>query len=104
MIARMWRGRTAAADAADYADYVERTGIAGYRATPGNRGAWLLCRIDGDSAEFVTLSLWDSTEAIRAFAGPDHEAAVFYPEDDAWLTQRETRATHWEVVEGAPAL
>ena len=101
MIARIWRGRTAAADAEAYAAYVERTGIAGYRATPGNRGAWLLRRVDGESAEFLTLSLWESIDAIRAFAGPEHEKAVFYPEDDAWLKERDLTASHWDVVDGA---
>ena len=61
-----------AATAEQYAAYVERTGIAGYRATPGNRGAWLLRRVEGESAEFLTLSLWESLDAVRAFAGPDH--------------------------------
>jgi heme-degrading monooxygenase HmoA len=39
------------------------------RADPGNRGAWMLRRDQGDRTEFLTLSLWDSVDAIRAFAG-----------------------------------
>jgi heme-degrading monooxygenase HmoA len=77
MIARTWQGATRAADAETYAGYVRQTGIPGYVATPGNRGAWLLCRIDGERAEFLTMSLWDSLEAIRAF-GEDAERAVYY--------------------------
>ncbi len=99
MIARTWRGATRAADAERYADYVARTGLAGYRSTPGNRGAWLLHRTVGGRAEFLTLSLWDSLDAIRAFAGDDVERARFYPEDDAFLVDRELTAAHWEVTE-----
>ena len=69
MIARIWRGAVRAADASAYAEYVQRTGIDGYRGTPGNRGAWLLWRVEGDRAEFVTVSLWESRAAIRPSPG-----------------------------------
>ena len=39
--------------------------------------------------EFVTFSLWDSIDAIKAFAGEDYETAVFYPEDDRFLVERD---------------
>ena len=97
MIARIWRGAVRAEDAAEYAAYVEETGITGYKRTPGNRGAWLLRRVDGDRAEFVTLSFWDSREAIEGFAGQDIEKAVFYPEDDRFLVERDLQVTHYEV-------
>jgi heme-degrading monooxygenase HmoA len=99
MVGRMWRGVTRADDAERYAAYIERTGLREYRATPGNRGAWLLHRVDGDHAEFLTISLWDSVESIRAFAGDDVEQAVFYPEDDAFLVERDVVASHWHVTE-----
>jgi heme-degrading monooxygenase HmoA len=99
MIARMWRGwvRTELID--EYVDIVERTGMAGYRATPGNRGAQLLTRDLGDGrTELVTLSWWDDLEDIRAFAGDDIEVAKYYPEDDAYLVDRETTVSHFQVV------
>jgi heme-degrading monooxygenase HmoA len=66
MIARIWRGAVRAADATAYASYIQQTGIEGYKATPGNRGAWMLWRPDGEQAEVITLSFWDSREAIQA--------------------------------------
>jgi hypothetical protein len=54
MIARTWRGWTSAEDADPYVDYLHETGLKEYRETPGNRGAWILRRIEGDRAEFVT--------------------------------------------------
>lgn len=98
MIARTWRGWTRARDAESYAKYIKETGLAAYATTPGNRGAWLLHRLDGDRAEFVAVSLWDDLESIFAFAGEDIEAAVFYPEDDRFLVDRETRVNHYEVT------
>ena len=71
MIARIWRGVTEAAQADQYLDYLQATGIPEYRATPGNQGAWMLRRIVADRAEFITLTFWDSLDAVRAFAGDD---------------------------------
>jgi heme-degrading monooxygenase HmoA len=97
MIARIWRGAVRAQDADEYTAYVEETGIAGYRQTPGNRGAWLLRRTSGERTEIVTMSLWDSRETIEGFAGEDIEKAVFYPEDDRFLVERDLRVTHYDV-------
>ena len=75
-----------------------QTGIAGYQRTPGNRGAWLLWRIEGDRAEFVTMSLWESRSAIEAFAGQDIGKAVFYPDDEQFLIERDLTVQHYEVA------
>lgn len=101
MIARTWRGWTRPRDADAYVEYLQRTGIAAYRATPGNRVAYILRRDQGDRTEFVTLSFWDSMDAVRAFAGGDPERAVFYPEDDRFLVDRETTVAHYEVIDAA---
>ena len=45
MIARIWRGHTRAEDAESYTKFIERTGLADYRATPGNVGAAILRRV-----------------------------------------------------------
>ena len=98
MIARIWRGAVRAGDAAAYASYIQQTGIEGYKATPGNRGAWMLWRPDGEQAEVITLSFWESREAIQGFAGPDIGKAVFYPEDDRFLVERDLTVHHYEVA------
>jgi heme-degrading monooxygenase HmoA len=98
MIARSWRGATRARDAEAYLEYLHRTGFAEYRRTPGNRGVLGLRRIVDDRAEFLLISLWDSRDAIRAFAGEDIEKAVFYPEDERFLVEREDHVSHYEVV------
>ena len=91
-------GAVRADDAAAYAEYVQRTGIEGYRGTPGNRGAWLLWRADGDRAEFITVSFWESREAIEAFADQDIGTAVFYPDDEQFLIERDLTVNHYEVA------
>lgn len=98
MIARIWRGATRARDAERYLEYLDRTGHAEYQRIPGHRRTVTLRRTDDTRAEFVVISLWDSIDAIHAFAGPDVERAVFYPEDDRFLVEREHRVAHFDVV------
>jgi antibiotic biosynthesis monooxygenase (ABM) superfamily enzyme len=97
MIARVWRGSTRAEDADAYAAYLEETGMKGARALPGNRGTLVLRHVEGGYAEFETILLFDAMENIRAFAGDDLEAAVFFPEDDRYLVEREPTVRHFEV-------
>jgi heme-degrading monooxygenase HmoA/catechol 2,3-dioxygenase-like lactoylglutathione lyase family enzyme len=99
VIARIWRGWTRTEDADAYVAYLQETGIPAYRATPGNRAAYVLRRPHDDRTEFVTLTFWRSLDAVREFAGKDVEQAVFYPEDDRFLVDRETTVTHFEVFE-----
>jgi heme-degrading monooxygenase HmoA len=103
MIARIWRGRTAAVKSEEYLAYLQRTGLPDYAATEGNRGVFVLRRVDGDHAEFLLMSLWESWDAIRRFAGEDVERAVYYPEDDDYLLGRELKVEHYE-VSAAPSL
>jgi heme-degrading monooxygenase HmoA len=103
MIARIWRGWTKSEDAAAYAEYVRETGLEAYRATEGNRGAWILQRQEGARTEILTVSFWESLDAVRAFAGEDVERAVFYPEDARYLVERDTSVTHYEIADDASA-
>ena len=98
MVARIWRGVVRREDGDEYAEYIRDTGFAAYGQTPGNRGAWMLRRDEGERTEFLTFTLWDSLDAIRAFAGDDIEAAVYYPEDERFLIEREATVKHYEVT------
>ena len=98
MIARTWWGATKAEDAEAYLEYLHRTGFAEFRKTEGNRGALGLRRVVDDRAEFLLVSLWESEESIRRFAGDQIEKAVFYPEDERFLVDRDNHVTHYEVV------
>jgi heme-degrading monooxygenase HmoA len=97
MIARIWRGAVRQRDGDDYARYMRDTGVAEYAGTPGNRGVWMLRRDVDGRTEFLMFTLWDSLEAVRDFAGDDFETAVFYPEDDRFLVERDLTATHYQV-------
>ncbi len=98
MIARIWHGRTPAEKADDYLEYVKRTGIEEYRSVAGNRGQYILRKIDGDVADFTVLSFWESMDAVRAFAGSEPEKPVYYPEDEEYLLELEDEVAHYDVV------
>jgi len=98
MIARLWHGITPASKADAYLDYLNKTGRRECRATPGNRGVYILRRIDADVAHFLFISLWDSMEAITRFAGAEVDRARYYPEDREFLLEFEPTVTHYEVA------
>jgi heme-degrading monooxygenase HmoA len=98
VIVRSWRGWTAAVDADRYLDYLHQTGVREYRETPGNLGVVVLRRTLGERTEFLLLSVWTSMEAVRAFAGTEPERAVFYPEDDAFLVERDLHVEHYDAA------
>ena len=98
MIARTWHGITDASKADEYVDYLNKTGVPEYRATQGNLGVYVLRRIEGNEAHFLLLTLWESEDAIKRFAGPNIEKARYYPEDEQFLLELEPTVTHYEVL------
>lgn len=102
MITRIWHGVTPASKADQYIEFLNATGVRDYQATEGNLGVYILRRIEGDQAHFLTVTFWDSLEAIKRFAGDDYEKARYYPEDNDFLLEFEESVTHYEVLFGAP--
>jgi heme-degrading monooxygenase HmoA len=99
MIMRTWRGAVRPADEARYLEHQGDTGVREYRETPGNLGVLVLRRERDGLVEVTTVSLWESMEAVKAFAGEDPGRAKFYPGDDDLLARKDDHADHYEVVE-----
>lgn len=99
MIARIWRGMTAADNADEYLEYLRLTGLKEYRDTDGNRGVFVLRSTKGGHTEFVLVSLWDSMDAVRRFAGENADIAKYYPKDTHYLLELEPHVRHYEVAE-----
>jgi heme-degrading monooxygenase HmoA len=99
MIARRWRGRVRATDHDAYLRYVEATGIAALRATPGNEGVVVFRHLDEPSgtSEIEVVSFWRDQESITAFAGDDISVARFFPDDDRYLVERDLTVRHDDV-------
>ncbi|HEV2853351.1 MAG TPA: antibiotic biosynthesis monooxygenase [Thermoanaerobaculia bacterium] len=99
MIGRIWHGWTAPENADAYESLlrheifkgIEDRGIAGYL------GIQLFRRSLGAEVEFITIMWFDSLEAVRAFAGDDHEVAVVPPPARALLSRFDERSQHYEI-------
>jgi heme-degrading monooxygenase HmoA len=100
MIARVWQGVVPLARAEAYGAYLAESdrGVRDYQRTPGNRGVLLCRRAEGDTVRFLLVSLWESRQAIGAYAGDDIEEAQYFPFDLECLVDPDPRVTHWEVV------
>jgi hypothetical protein len=70
------------------------TGFKEYRETGGNLGVVALPRLADDRAEFLFISFWKSIDAVRRFAGDEYGRAAFYPDDDAYLIDRDLHVDH----------
>ncbi len=103
MIARIWRGITLKEKADDYLAYLHETGLKDYANTPGNRGVTILRRDQGEHCEIMLISLWDSMDAVRAFAGENPDRSVYYPEDEHYLLQMEPLVRHYDVADHMPS-
>ena len=103
MIARQWVGETLESDANTYAEYLKETVVNEISDTQGNKGVWLLRRVREGRAEFIVLSIWDSLESIKAFAGNEYENAVYYPEDKKFLLKLPPHVSHYKVLVSATA-
>jgi heme-degrading monooxygenase HmoA len=96
MISRVWHGWTKREDADTYERMLRATILPGIHRVPGYRGADLLRRDAGDEVEFVTVTLFDSMDAVRAFAGADYERAVIHADARSLLTRYDERSMHYE--------
>jgi heme-degrading monooxygenase HmoA len=97
-IARIWRGRTLASKADEYQAYLDASGISRVRAAPGNLGVTVLRRNDGGKTEFLVLSIWESVDAIKKFAGEDYQKTVILPRDREYLIEVEPNVLHYEIL------
>ena len=97
MIARLWRGWTSIENAEAYEKLLREQVLPGLRQIDGYRGGYILRQESNDEVEFVVMNLFESLEAVRAFAGPDYTVPVFDPEARQLLSKVEPLARHYEV-------
>ncbi|HEX2031854.1 MAG TPA: antibiotic biosynthesis monooxygenase [Actinomycetota bacterium] len=99
MIGRIWHGWTTRENADAYQRYLEGEALPGSESrAPGYRGVYVLRRDDGDAVEFVTLTLWDSLDAIETLVGGDRDAAYLPIEERELLDRFDERVVHYDVV------
>jgi len=98
MILRMWRARSTPGKADDYVRHATEKVFPSLRAIEGYGGTYLLRRAVDDAIEIVVLTLWESMESVRKFAGVETDKAVVEPEARQALTSFDLLVTHFEVI------
>lgn len=98
MIARIWRATASQENAAAYRGHFAAKVVPHLNSIAGYKGASLLRREVGGHVELLAMTLWDSLDSIRAFAGDDPATAVVDPEAQQMLTTFERTADNYEVA------
>jgi heme-degrading monooxygenase HmoA len=99
VISRIWHGWTSPENADAYERLLRSDVLPGIeRRVDGYRGAYVLRREAGGEIEFVTITLFDTLDAVRAFAGVDYEVAVVPPEARRLLARFDERSAHYETL------
>jgi heme-degrading monooxygenase HmoA len=98
VIARVWRGYTKPEHAAAYEAMLKPELLPGIGKVKGFKTSYLLRRDAGDEVEFITIILWESLDAIRAFAGQDYETSIVPEERRQYLSRHDAKAQHFEIV------
>src|SRR5262245_17936761 len=98
MITRLWHGWTTMENADAYEALLRKKILPGIHRVAGYRGAYLLRRDIANEVEFVTLTIFDSMTAVRAFAGENYQVAVVPPEARALLSRFDQSSLHYETV------
>ena len=97
MIARVWRGWTKTEDADAYEHLLRSVVYPGLKSISGYQGGYILRQDQADETEFVTVNLFESLDAVKAFAGSEYEVPVFEPEARRLLSKVEPIAHHYDV-------
>jgi len=98
MIARTWRGRATSNNADAYERHFVGNVLPELKELTGNRGNWLLKREVDGNVEFLALTVWESRDSIRAFAGENISKAHVEPQARAVLSAFDEHADHYEIA------
>jgi heme-degrading monooxygenase HmoA len=95
MIARLWRGYSTPEKANGYRVILLRQILPHINKSQGYGGSFVLERTINGEVEFLIITLWESMDAVRQFAGPKYERAVIHEEAAAFLTRYDTESIHY---------
>lgn len=98
MISRVWRGETTIANAENYRAFVTTKILPSLEKIPGHRGGYLLGRDHDGNVEFLVVTIWDSMQAVRQFAGENPDRAVVEPEARGILANFDDFVRHFEII------
>jgi heme-degrading monooxygenase HmoA len=102
MISRHWTGICKSERADAYIHHLRSEIFPVLTTIAGFVRASILKRDVEGGIEFQIITVWESLEAIKSFAGEDTEVAVVPLVAQAMMVEFESRALHYEVVHTTP--
>jgi heme-degrading monooxygenase HmoA len=96
-IMRLWHGKVAIEKADEYERFMIEKAAPDYGSVDGLLKLYFQRRNENKIAHFLLVTIWDSLESIKKFAGANPELAKYYPEDDNFLLEKETHTHLYEV-------
>ena len=98
MIARTWKAEADNVQVQHYVHHFEKNVFPELRQIMGFQGAYVMQKALENGSEIQVITLWESMEAIRQFAGEQVDQAVVEPEAQAVLRSFDTTVSHHEVL------
>ena len=96
-IMRLWHGQVANEKADDYEKFMIERAAPDYGSVEGLLKLYFQRKNEEKQAHFLLVTLWDSIESVKKFAGNNPEIAKYYPEDDDFLLEKEKYVSMYEV-------
>jgi len=96
-IMRLWHGEVSIEKANEYEKFMIEKAAPDYGSVDGLLKLYFQRRNENKTAHFLLVTIWDSLESIKRFAGAEPEIAKYYPEDDEFLLEKEKTSSMYEV-------
>lgn len=97
MVIRTWHGRTRLSDGDEYEAFMKERAAPDYGSVEGLQSLFFTRRNEADVSHFLLVTVWDSIESVKKFAGETPEIAKYYPEDDDFLLEKEEYSQNYHV-------
>jgi heme-degrading monooxygenase HmoA len=99
MISRHWKGIAKSGQADTYITHLKTDTFPKLSQIDGFLSASILKRTVPQGTEFLIVTVWESMEAIRRFAGPNAEVSVVPEVVQAMMVEYDRNVCHFEVVQ-----
>lgn len=96
-VMRLWHGEVAIEKADEYEKFMIERAAPDYGSVEGLIKLYFQRKDEEKKAHFLLVTLWDSIDSVKKFAGDNPEIAKYYPEDDHFLLEKEKHVSMYEV-------
>lgn len=93
-VMRLWHGRVPIEKAGDDERFMVERAAPDYGSVDGLLKLYFQRKNETTIAHFLLITIWDSLDSIKRFAGNEPELAKYYPEDDDFLLEKEKIRPH----------